>query len=83
MAITGTHKKMSCNRQNHTSIQPALLPFRINPVQAMDLGVQQECEGKKKKTNPERYREGRLTLTSEGGKRAKFRYKVKINEQGI
>lgn len=82
MAITGTHKKMSCNRQNHTSIQPALLPFRINPVQPMDLGVQQECEGTKK-TSPERYRGGRLTLTSERRKGAKFRYKVKINEQGI
>lgn len=47
MAITGTHKKLSCNKQNNTSIQPASLPFPINPVQAMDLGVQQECEGTK------------------------------------
>ena len=47
MAITGTHKKLSCNKQNNTSIQPASLPFPINPVQVMDLGVQQECEGTK------------------------------------
>lgn len=47
MAITDTHKKMSCNKQNNTSIQPASLLFPINSVQAMGLGVQQEWKGTK------------------------------------